>query len=501
MGFGKRVQIAVRSFAISHETPPFPPPADARLGPEERTVHAAVRALRESALPGWDRVRRLAAIGLGYREARSAPGRPRVAVCGSELAHNAAGRVQILADLHAMHADVEIVGFLFPSFGTELWEPLRTRSTTPVHALPADREESLPNRIIDLVLEHPCDLVHLSKPRMPGILVGLACRAIWGAAVLVDVDDEELAFVKRETPAELEPLLADGGGGGLPPFQRFLGPEWTRFSVAMAAEFDGVTVVNEPLQRRYGGTIIRHARDFPSLETLAALRDAERQRLGIAADRVVVLFVGTPRAHKGLLETATMVARAACPEAVFLVVGDFVDLGLRTALEAVPGVEVRLLGNQPLERLPALTAAADLHVSVLDDRSAISRFQTPAKLTDALAGGLATVGRPSPGTADILEGIGGAFATLDEVAAELARLLRDPAARRERGRSARAWYERHLTTAANARTLDGLVRTVLASAPGSFRPGLAAGLDGLLGRALAVPGDGASEPQSEPASG
>jgi hypothetical protein len=74
------------------------------------------------------------------------------------------------------------------------------------------------------------------------------------------------------------------------------------------------------------------------------------------------------------------------------------------------------------------------------------------------------------------------------VGVELSRLLRDPAARRDRGRAGRAWYERHLTVEANARTLDGLVRTVLAKGPGSFRAGLADGLDLLLGRMLVGPG-------------
>ncbi len=201
-----------------------------------------------------------------------------------------------------------------------------------------------------------------------------------------------------------------------------------------------------------------------------------------------MLFLGTPRPHKGLVETATMIARTAGGDAgaapMFLVVGDFPDAPLKSSLKEVPGVDLLLLGNQPIDRLPALVAAGDLHVSLLDEASPVSRFQTPAKLTDALAGGLAVIGRPSPGTADILEGIGGAFATLDEVAAELARLLRDPAARRERGRAGRAWYERHLTVEANATALRKLVASESIGTSRRFRPEIASGLEELLGRML-----------------
>jgi glycosyltransferase involved in cell wall biosynthesis len=478
--------------------PPRDPPSEHdRIGPDERTVREAIASIRRGRGTPKEAAGNAAGIGRRYRAARAARlattgERPRVVVGCWELAHNAAGRGQILAGLHAARAtgvEIRILGCLFDRFGTEVWEPLRSLAMPPVHAIAAGYDDAgLPGRLLDLVLDHPCDLVHLSKPRMPNILLGLAARAVWGAAVIVDLDDEELAFAGAETAADLESILAAGGAARLPPLVRLPKSEWTRFAVAMAGEFDGVTVVNEPLRGRYGGTIIRHARDVPPPERLAVSREDERAGLGIASDRVVVGFLGTPRPHKGLVETASMIARAGCPAAMFLVIGDFVDPDLRRSLEGVPGVEVRLLGNQPLERLPSLVAACDVHVSLLDDASKVSAFQTPAKLTDALAGGLAVVGRPSPGTADILDGVGGSAATLDELGVELARLLRDPAARRERGRAGRAWYERHLTVEANARTLDGLVRTVLAKGPGSFRAGLADGLDLLLGRMLVGPG-------------
>jgi hypothetical protein len=48
-----------------------------------------------------------------------------------------------------------------------------------------------------LVLQHPADLGHLSKQRLP--------------AVLVDIDDEELCFVgERETRELMEPLWRHG---------------------------------------------------------------------------------------------------------------------------------------------------------------------------------------------------------------------------------------------------------------------------------------------------
>ena len=176
------------------------------LGSYERAVQESIASIRRgdgSASGLVESARRAIDVGRCYRAARRASGGPRrVAVAGWELGHNAAGRVQVLAGLHAAPADgangaeVEILGFLFPGYGKGVWEPMRSPALPPVDAITVSDPAELPGRIVDLVLEHPCDLLHLSKPKMPNILLGLAVRAVWDATVIVDVDDEELAFVE-----------------------------------------------------------------------------------------------------------------------------------------------------------------------------------------------------------------------------------------------------------------------------------------------------------------
>ena len=111
-------------------------------------------------------------------------------VAAAELSHNAAGRAFTLAQLyqHLGHP-VALLGSHFPQWGRELWEPIQTAVTKaqlPVHTFVAD-------------------LVHLSKPRLPAVVIGLLYKLLWGAAVLVDIDDEELCFV-----GEREPITLDG---------------------------------------------------------------------------------------------------------------------------------------------------------------------------------------------------------------------------------------------------------------------------------------------------
>jgi hypothetical protein len=60
-----------------------------------------------------------------------------------------------------------------------------------VHTFVAEHEPRYVEQAFELVLQHPADLVHLSKPRLP--------------AVVVDIDDEELC-----NACEREPITLDG---------------------------------------------------------------------------------------------------------------------------------------------------------------------------------------------------------------------------------------------------------------------------------------------------
>ncbi|WPL20103.1 hypothetical protein [Thiorhodovibrio frisius] len=137
------------------------------------------------------------------------------------------------------------------------------------------------------------NLVRASKPRMPNILLGLLYRLLWDARVLVDIDDDELAFVGGQ------PLLRDGasagaGAGspaehalahwlqrynGLPPGDDLPGRPWTELGMSLATAFDGLSVVNRALQQRHGGVIIRHARDPRQFQPAAAPRATALARL------------------------------------------------------------------------------------------------------------------------------------------------------------------------------------------------------------------------------
>jgi hypothetical protein len=149
-----------------------------------------------------------------YRQERhtinqQGPTHTQVVGAAAELSHNAAGRAFTLAQL-VQHLDhpVRLLGSHFPLWGRELWQPIQTallKAQLPVHSFVAELEPCTVEQAFALVLQHPADLVHLSKPRLPAVVIGLLYKLLWGSAVLVELDDEELC-----NACEREPITFDG---------------------------------------------------------------------------------------------------------------------------------------------------------------------------------------------------------------------------------------------------------------------------------------------------
>jgi len=383
--------------------------------------------------------------------------RLQVTVAGFELGHNAAGRAHVLAEMHARTgAAVEMVGPVLRPY-REVWPPLR-EVKLPRRVFSLSSPAALLEHLVPLVAAQPADVVHLSKARGPNLLTAALYKLCWNATVILDVDDEELGFVGAATPltwAQWMALPAEARS-----LQRLYEREWTRLAVGLIGQFDGVTVPNAALQGRYGGRLLRHVRDETQLQPSPDRRAAARARYGVPPEARAVLFFGTPRAHKGLLEVARALASLEREPWRLVIVGDFEDQLFRRQLEAIKPGLVHCLGGQPFCAIPEVLSIADACILLHQEEALASRLQTPAKLTDALAMGVPVLASASDGVREFIEWEAVRATTPATLTTDLAELFDAPEAQAtrqaliERGRRV---FETHLSFASAAAELSATV--------------------------------------------
>ncbi|MES2711346.1 MAG: glycosyltransferase [Pseudomonadota bacterium] len=367
----------------------------------------------------------------------------RITVIAWDMAHNPVARAHTLAELASPSEAAELVGPVFDQLGGRIWPPVAD-STLPMRSFPAGDLRSLVAGAVALADATRCDLVHVGKPRLASLLVGALIRQRTGAPMLLDIDDHELAFVENQAPAdfaELEHAVAADPAAFATPRS----PIWTRFCATLVGEADGITVSSAALQRAYGGTIIRHARDEALFDPALHDRAATRAEFGYGPEDRVVLFLGTPRQHKGLVQLVEAMERLADPRLALCVIGTIRDMALLGRLRRATA-RVALHGDQPWSRLPALAGMADAVAILQDPEAAISAWQTPAKLTDALASGVPVIATSVPPLAELA---GDAALRMVGTPDELDAALREVAVGTRDGAPGRALFHRELSFAAN----------------------------------------------------
>jgi glycosyltransferase involved in cell wall biosynthesis len=251
-----------------------------------------------------------------------------------------------------------------------------------------------------------------------------------GTPVVLDIDDDELAFRPRGTLRQ--PRLAAANLGH--PNGRF----WAKRMMARVPSADLVTVASWGLQKRFRGIFVPHAKDTDRLRPRPELRGPARDRLGVGAARVV-MFMGTPRAHKGLEDVAAAMPRLR-NRAVFIVVGaDPDDRYVQQLRRRFP--DIVLHPPYALEDVPLLLQAADA-VVVPQRLLEQSVVQVPGKLLEAMAMAKPIVSTAVSDIPKILaDGRGHVVAPGDgqAIAAALDRIFDFPAEAERMGALARRW--------------------------------------------------------------
>jgi glycosyltransferase involved in cell wall biosynthesis len=372
----------------------------------------------------------------------------KVSLLSFDLSGTCVVRAHLLGRMLANDYEVEIVG---PASDGEVWAPLRDDRLVPFRVLPGSSHEELAEGVDG-------DVLYALKPRPTSLGVALAAHRQRSRPLLVDVDDWETGFLHDDVRAMLRSGFRNETKWVASTVLDVRGQN-NLYRTAMAAKrvrhADAVTTTSTWLANRYHGTVIPQARDTEHFDPRTVNGATVREELGIDPSRVVLLFMGGPRRHKGLGNVLAAMDRLGRSDLLLLVVGGDPQIA--------PRPDVLVVGWQPYSATNRFLAAADM-VVLAHDKSPGARGQMPTKLYDGMAMEKPVVVTDVSDMADVAEGCGLVVPPGDvaALAAAVSRLADDPALRRSLGRVGRAKCISRYSDDAVRPTLVKLVESAIA---------------------------------------
>ena len=267
--------------------------------------------------------------------------------------------------------DVEIIG---TSRKGGIWAPM-AHSKIPVKEFMWDRYPKfsrVKKNILDAI---DGDLILASKLMPTSFGIGLQKKYSSGKPLIVDIDDWELGF-----------FYHSGFWGGVGRFLNFSNPNGLPYVWRMerlVCEADAVSVSNRFLQKKFKGVLLPHCRDTSALDPQKFSPGKIKERIGLAGKKVV-MFLGTPRPHKGIDDLLIALKKINIPELRLVIIG------AENQQEFLKGVDpsvidrVVVLPKISFQNLPEFLSAADI-VAIPQRQTSDSVGQMPAKLFDAMS--------------------------------------------------------------------------------------------------------------------
>lgn len=364
----------------------------------------------------------------------------KISVLTPDLSHNCLGRAYLLAKILQRNYEVEIGGLLF---GNKIWEPVAKDKTISYKFAKATGRIKPYFKIKELAKKIDGDVIYASKPLLTSFGTGLLKKIKNKTPLVLDIDDWQMGLIKESYKnlsfsRELKSLI------GSAVFLYNTSSYWNNFFGEKMASFaNEITVSNRFLQEKFGGEIIWHARDTELFNPEKFDKDLLREKYKIEKTKKVIMFFGTPRAHKGIEDLIKAINLIQDKDVLLMIVGidpndSYCKKIIKNTQNLLDREKLIWLYLQPFEKVPEILTLAD--VVVIPQRKSFATVgQMPAKVFDAMAMAKPIIATNVSDLPEVLENCGIIVEpeNPEELAEKIQYLLANPETAKEMGNKAR----------------------------------------------------------------
>lgn len=315
----------------------------------------------------------------------------RISIICYDMSHNCLGRAYLLGRVLRRRYEVDIHGFNFS--GGRIWKPCDTGE----FEYRTVRGRSFPAFFLSLasmVRDIRGDVVYASKLRVGSYGAALVNKIFHKRPVVLDIDDDETAWSGDYNWLGRWASVLNPAG----PLQA----EWIE---GLAGRADDITTVSARIRDKYGrGVLVPHGKDTDLFDPARFDRDRLRQQYNIDKFKVI-MFLGSPRPHKGLGDIIRAMDLLGRDDLRFMVIGKGSAPHYEKELQEAGGGRVILVDEIPFNEVPGFLCMADL-VVLPQKRSPKTQGQVPAKVFDAMAMARPVIASNVSDLPAILEGCG-----------------------------------------------------------------------------------------------
>ncbi len=386
----------------------------------------------------------------------------KISIIASDLSKSGAGRWQgavrpfLLAEtVTRLGHDVEILGF------TDSDTDGKFPSKFFIKAIPGGIYPQFWGAANTLLQTISGDIVYAYKPKPSSYGLALLHRLRYRRPVILDIDDWELSwhggdhYNYRWTPRKMIRGLLKADGELRNPDH----PVYLRWTENLVSQANAVTLHNQFLQNRFGGTYIPNGKDTELFNPERYSPEASRSKYGLS-DYRVLMFPGAPRPYKGIEDLLAALDILNQPDLRLVIVGGSPYDDYDQVLAKRWGKWLVQLPKCPYEMMPEVVAAAHVIVVPQQDHAA-AKAQFPLKLTDGMAMAKPVLATTVGDIPDILGDAGYLVApdSPQQLANMLQTILNHPEQAASRGRLARKRCIEYYSVDAMAEILGPLLQS------------------------------------------